>query len=111
MACGQGQAAGDLVHRRRGNHEAGDDAVHRDARGSLAAQDVLPPENALLNFLDGRVNVSGATTYYTPFGTVQTSFTAKRQPAGQPMTVPMLVMDRCGSFETFVGAGTAVPGI
>lgn len=69
------------------------------------------PRNALLNFQDGRANVSGATTYYTPFGSVQTSFTAKREPAGHPMTVPMIVVDRCGSFETFVGAGTAVPGL
>ena len=66
-----------------------------------------PPVNALLGFADGTANLTGTPTYYTPFGSTQTTFTSRRGAAG-PMTVPLLVHDRCGAWPTFVGAGTGV---
>lgn len=67
------------------------------------------PTNALLTFLDGRTNVSGSTSYTPPSGTGSTTFSTKRQSAGAVM-VPIVVVDACGPWKSFIGAGASVPG-
>jgi hypothetical protein len=68
------------------------------------------PVNAVLSLLDGRANLTGATSYTPPSGTTTTTFTTRRQTAGSPVTVPLVVVDACGPWKSFVGAGTGVTG-
>ena len=37
------------------------------------------------------------------------TFSVRRAAPGAAVTVPMVVYDECGAWETFVGAGAAVP--
>jgi hypothetical protein len=67
------------------------------------------PVNALLSFLDGRSNVIGTPSYTPPSGTTTTTFSTKRKTSGNgAVTVPLVVVDACGPWKTFVGAGTSV---
>jgi hypothetical protein len=70
------------------------------------------PTNALLSFPTGASSITGAGGYtaYTPFGSVQTTFNTNRQAAGAAVTVPLVAVDRCGTWSTFVGAGTSIVG-
>ena len=63
--------------------------------------------NALVDIGDqsGR---AGAFTVPLATGTSQTTFFVRRQTAGQPMHLPLVVHDDCGAFRTFVGAGINV---
>lgn len=65
------------------------------------------PVGALLDLPDGRIGVSGATSYSAPDGATEATFAVRRASGGQPATVPLIVADRCGTWETFVGGGTA----
>lgn len=70
-----------------------------DSGGNLA--------NALISVPNGPTNLKSAATYYTSFSSPPTSvtFTTKRQTAGQTVTVPLVVQDRCGEWKSFVGGG------
>lgn len=48
---------------------------------------------------------TGAYTLAAPADLTELTFLVDRQQAGQPVTVPMIVTDDCGAWETFVGAG------
>jgi hypothetical protein len=56
--------------------------------------------------LNGQVLTSGQT-YAVPANTVGVDFTVERETPGQPTTVPLTVVDGCGSWPTFVGGGAA----
>ena len=44
-------------------------------------------------------------------GATQVAFTVQRDTPGQPVTVPLTVVDVCGPWPTFVGAGTGADGV
>ena len=68
------------------------------------------PVNALLDLPDGRTGVTGTPVWTASPGVTQTTFFVRRQDPGAPVTVPFTVTDRCGTWRTFVGAGTGAPG-
>jgi hypothetical protein len=57
----------------------------------------------------GGQTAAGNFTMTPPAGTAATTFIVQRVQAGQPVQVPLVVVDGCGEWPTFVGAGTAVP--
>ncbi len=62
--------------------------------------------NATIDVAGGPTGSSGTITQSYPAGTTQASFVVHRQ--GGAMTVPLTVVDVCGDWPTFVGAGVAV---
>ena len=50
---------------------------------------------------------NGNFTVTLPPGTQQTSFTIRRTTAGQPTTVNLVTVDRCGEWPTVVGGGSS----
>jgi len=64
--------------------------------------------NALVT-AGGRTDVRGGFTVQLPAGTRQTTFTVRRDQAGQALRSDLVVTDQCGTWPTFVGAGTAIP--
>jgi len=48
----------------------------------------------------------GAFTVSLPAALTEESFTVQRITVGQPMHLPLVVVDGCGEWNTFVGAGT-----
>jgi subtilisin family serine protease len=67
------------------------------------------PTNALLDLPDGRTGLTGTPTWTGSLSITQTTFWVRRQ-AGGTVMVPFVVSDRCGTWQTFVGAGTSVGG-
>jgi glucose/arabinose dehydrogenase len=65
-------------------------------------------DNALVT-AGGRTDVRGNFTVPLTAGTKSTHFTVRRTQAGLAMRVDLTVNDLCGGWQTFVGAGTAVP--
>jgi hypothetical protein len=65
------------------------------------------PTNALLDLPDGRVGMTGTPVYTPPVGATQATFHVRRATAGLATTVPMVVTDRCGTWETLAGGGVA----
>jgi len=55
--------------------------------------------------LGGQPMTSGQT-YVVPPATVSVDFAVERATPGQATTVPLTIVDRCGSWQTFVGGGT-----
>ena len=67
-----------------------------------------PPVNAVVNVSGGPANVSTFTSsIIQPNVTATMQLTIRRAVAGQPTTVPLVVTDGCGSWETLVGGGTS----
>lgn len=62
--------------------------------------------NGLID-IGATVGSTGGITVSFPAGTRETSFVVRRAAAGQPMTVPFIVVDDCGDWPTFVGGGPA----
>jgi hypothetical protein len=61
---------------------------------------------------NGRIELAGqshteAFIYTVPASTDRVSFTVRRASPGQATTVPLTVVDECGSWPTLVGGGTA----
>lgn len=50
-------------------------------------------------------NRTGTWTYTFPPSTMSVNFSVTRVTPGQPVTLPMVVSDGCGAFNTFVGGG------
>jgi hypothetical protein len=48
---------------------------------------------------------AGPFTVELPENTVMTTFTVSAVAVGQPIHVPLIVLDNCGTWSTFVGAG------
>jgi predicted outer membrane repeat protein len=75
------------------------------------------PSNRLVelrfaNATNARITIGGQTesgnfTYRVPENTSELTFTVTRATAGQPTTVPLVVVDSCGEWPTFVGGGSA----
>ena len=63
--------------------------------------------NALVT-ASGRTDVPGGFTVQLPSNTRQTTFTVRRQQAGQAFRADLIVTDQCGTWPTFVGAGTGI---
>jgi YVTN family beta-propeller protein len=83
---------------------------------TVSASDVGgPTQNELreLRFaapVNGRITLNGqaqtdAFTHTPPAGTARVSFTVQRVTPGQATTAPLSVVDRCGTWPTFVGGG------
>ena len=53
-------------------------------------------------------NGAGNFTVTLPPGTLDFAFTIRRSQPGQPIHVPFVVIDGCGPWPTFAGAGTGV---
>ncbi|MCC6180120.1 MAG: carboxypeptidase regulatory-like domain-containing protein [Chloroflexi bacterium] len=65
--------------------------------------------NARIDVDGGPTGAAGNVTYTVPAGRTQVTFTVTRATAGQPMQVPLIVVDGCGEWPTFVGAGPSAP--
>jgi hypothetical protein len=74
----------------------------------LRAIQVLSTKNAVTD-IDGQTGRQGAFTVPLSGGPQQTTFMVRRATPGVAMTVPMKVVDDCGSWDTFVGAGPNAP--
>ena len=61
--------------------------------------------NFVVDIVGGPQNVTGPIVYVTPPGTVQVALFIERINPGAA-TVPMVVTDSCGEWQTFVGGGT-----
>jgi hypothetical protein len=70
----------------------------------LAGIRFLPGVNALVD-VGGQVGRTGGFTVAFPDGPRQTDFYVRRATPGQPVTLPLVVIDSCGEFRTFVGGG------
>lgn len=68
------------------------------------------PTNALIDLPDGRTGLSGPLTVQIAPAVPTYTFWVRRAVAGLPTTVPMIVTDRCGTWETFVGGGGQASG-
>ena len=53
----------------------------------------------------GQTNTQGNFTITFPGGVTQTTFTVDRVTDGASTTVPLVVVDGCGDWSTFVGGG------
>jgi uncharacterized repeat protein (TIGR01451 family) len=63
--------------------------------------------NALIDIPGGQTGLTGNTTITLPAGSTETSFVVRQQAGGSGTTVPLVVVDSCGDFPTFVGGGPA----
>jgi VCBS repeat-containing protein len=53
----------------------------------------------------GGQHITSGATYAVPGVTTQVVFTVERAVPGQPTTVPIIAVDECGEWPTFVGGG------
>jgi uncharacterized repeat protein (TIGR01451 family) len=61
--------------------------------------------NTLLDLPGGPSGVTGALTVPLPAGTTETTFVGRQAVPGQAATLPLVVVDGCGDWSTFVGGG------
>jgi hypothetical protein len=64
-----------------------------------------PTTNALVDIPSGPTGASGTFTFAPPGGPGSVSFAVRRAAPGQSTTVPVVVVDDCGLWPTFVGGG------
>jgi uncharacterized protein (DUF1501 family) len=64
-----------------------------------------PTQNAIVS-VNGQSGQTGSFTYAPASATAQASFIVRRA-AGGPATVPIVVVDDCGEWPTFVGGGAS----
>jgi uncharacterized repeat protein (TIGR01451 family) len=69
--------------------------------------DSRAPINALVDLPDGRNGLSGGLTVSLSQPAPSYTFWVRRATAGEPTTVPLVVTDGCGNWDTFVGGGTS----
>lgn len=67
---------------------------------------VRPLVNAIVDVPGMASNITTGRIITLPSGTVQTTFYVRRQSPGSATTVPLVVTDGCGSWETLVGGGS-----
>jgi hypothetical protein len=60
--------------------------------------------NALID-VSGQTGLTGNHSLGLAAGTQQTTFTIRRATAGRATTVPLTVVDGCGTWPTFLGGG------
>jgi hypothetical protein len=61
-------------------------------------------QNALIDVPGGPSGSSGGFTHRPPEGSILTFFVRRISPAGGA-TVPLILVDECGEYPTFVGGG------
>jgi hypothetical protein len=59
--------------------------------------------------MGSEVNRTTPFTVTPAAGTKTATFTVDRNVDGQPMTVRLIITDRCGPWPTFVGGGASMP--
>jgi hypothetical protein len=64
--------------------------------------------NAVLDLPDGRTGVAGNVQLAVPSSVQEASFSVRRTGPGA-FRAPLIVVDACGEWSTFVGAGAGVP--
>ena len=69
----------------------------------VASPQVTP--NFVVDIEGGPQNVTGPITHTTPPGTTQVALFVERATPSGAATVPMVVTDSCGEWQTFVGGG------
>jgi hypothetical protein len=74
--------------------------------GVAFANGLRVPINALIDLPDGRTGLTGTPSWFAPSILTGETFWIKRQTTTDPITVPFIVTDRCGTWPTFVGGGT-----
>jgi hypothetical protein len=80
--------------------------VTLQAGGGMIRQIVFgPTQNALVD-VGTLVSQAGSFTYQVPGPGPVVNFSVRRQAAG-PTTVPIVVVDDCGEWRSFVGGGAA----
>ena len=62
-------------------------------------------DNARVDVFGGQTGITSNTTISLPAGTTQVVLFVSRLSPGAPTTVPMVVVDGCGDWETSVGGG------
>jgi len=67
------------------------------------------PMNASIDVAGGPTGMTGPFTYTPPVGTLKVSLTVRKSVNGTPTTVPLVVQDLCGVWNSFVGGGSNVP--
>ena len=74
--------------------------------------DVSPPVpfNALISIPNGPTDAPGSFTYVVPPLTRELTFVVKQQSPGSPMHVPLVILDGCPAWKSFVGAGASAWG-
>jgi hypothetical protein len=77
----------------------------RPGSGPLKLLRFGPASNARLDFPAGPNSSRGNVTVPLPPGTNATQFIVQREAAGIAVTVPLIVEDGCGEWQTMVGAG------
>jgi hypothetical protein len=77
------------------------------ANARLLALQFGPASNGLIDVPGGPTGSTGSFTFNPPIETQQVVFSVRRATAGQATTVPLTVVDSCGSWPTFVGGGTS----
>jgi len=76
-------------------------------QGVRLGTDTRSPTSVLVDLPDGRTGIK--TGLSVPLNPSPTSYTfwVRREFAGVPATLPLIVTDGCGTWETFVGGGTS----
>ena len=65
--------------------------------------DGRPPSNAVVDIAGGPSGLRAETIYTPSQPATRVQLTIRRMTAGQPTTVPLVVTDACGPWETIVG--------
>src|SRR5262249_35165333 len=74
---------------------------------SLVALRFGAATNALIDVPGGQTGATGNFSRTPPPGTTQTTFVVRRASEGAAATVNLVVVDRCGDWQTVVGGGTS----
>jgi hypothetical protein len=74
------------------------------------AQNPPTPTNVSVDIQGGPEGISTAFTYNPPPGTNQVILTLNRVSSESGVTLPLVLMDACGSWRTFAGGGPAAFG-
>jgi hypothetical protein len=76
------------------------------ANDALLSLQIGAATNALVD-VAGSTGITGNATVTLPANTQSLTFYVRQRVTGQAVTVPLVVADRCGSWPTFVGAGSS----
>jgi hypothetical protein len=71
-----------------------------------AGTDRQAPINALIDLPDGRTGLTGSVVATLAPIAPSYTFYVRRIAQSRPTMVPLVILDGCGAWETFVGGGT-----
>jgi len=75
--------------------------------GSLQRVQFGLPVNGAVDVLNGPSDQRGSFIYAPPAGSTSVSFVARQISPSSAMTIPLVAVDDCGTWPTFVGGGIA----